>query len=84
MAELEFGVTSAILVWDYDHLPEPIKEFMEVNNIRNDDIDWIALRPKIYEHQYINWLEEPQFGCYRVEERPIGVLGYTLVLGYHA
>ena len=81
---VEFGVESAICIWDYDHLPPELKEFMEEQNIRKDDLDWIAIRPAIYKDQYINFLEEPNFGCYKVEEFPIGTIGYTMVLGYHS
>lgn len=80
--KLEFGLDKAIFVWDYDHLPDEIKKFMEEQQIPNDDIDWIAIKPEIYE--WVNWLEEPIFGCCSVKEYPLGTMGHKLVLGYHS
>jgi len=81
---MEFGVESAICVWDYQHLPLSIKEFLKQEGISTCDADWFALKPAIYRDDYISWLEEPQFGCCLVQEHPIGTSGYTLVVGYHA
>jgi hypothetical protein len=81
---MELGVESAICVWDYDHLPESIKDFLKQEAISTDDADWFALKPAIYQDDYIPWLEEPQFGCCLVQEHPIGTIGYTLVVGYHS
>jgi len=81
---MEVGVESAICIWDYKHLPQCIKDFMKQESISVDDADWFALKPAIYQDDYISWLEEPQFGCYLVQEYPIGTIGYTLIVGHHA
>ena len=81
---MDIGVERAICIWDYDRLPECIKDFMKDEAISVDDADWFALKPAIYEDDYIPWLEEPAFGCCLVHEHPIGKLGYTLVVGYHS
>ena len=80
----DIGVDSAICIWDYEHLPQEIKDFMRDESISTDDADWFALRPNIYADDYIPWLEEPQFGCCLVQEYVIGTIGYTLIVGYHA
>ena len=81
---LELGVESAICIWDWDHLPDCVKEHMIATHISTSDLDWIALLPKIYEDHFLPWLECPSFGCCRVDSYPIGKLGYTLVVGYHS
>lgn len=81
---MEFGVESAICIWDYYHLPEPLKEFLREESISVNGADWFALRPAIYDEDYIPWLEEPNFGCCLVQEHPVGTLGYTLIVGYHS
>jgi len=81
---LNIGVEFAICIWDYQHLPECLKEFLKQEGISTDDADWFAIKPPIYQNDYISWLEEPQFGCCLVQEHPIGTGGHTLVVGYHA
>ena len=78
-----FLTNNAILIWDYNHLPEEIKTFMEIHDVSRDDLDWIALKPMIYKDKFINWLEEPAFGCCDVSEIPFSN-EYIMVLGYHA
>ena len=81
---MDIGVENAISIWNYEHLPEFIKEFMKEGNISIDDADWFALKPSVYKNDYIPWLEEPQFGCCAVDEYPMGDSGDTLVVGYHS
>jgi hypothetical protein len=81
---IDVGVDRAICVWDYDNCPDAIKEFMKEQRIDRDDIDWIAIVPKIYSERWINWLEEPIFGCCYVHQCEIGTIGYTLHVGYHS
>ena len=81
---LDIGLESAICIWNYQHLPECLKEFLKQEGISTDDADWFAIKPPIYQNDYISWLEEPQFGCCLVQEHPIGTGGHTLVVGYHA
>ena len=84
MVDFESIIGNAIIVWDYAHLPEIIKKFMEENNISNDDLDWIAIVDPAYKDMYIHWLECPAFGCFDVSNYPIGSMGHTLILGYHS
>ena len=74
---------STICIWDYWHLPQQIKDFLEKEQITTDDVDWFAVRPAVYKDQWILWLEMPAFGCYKVEEYPLNKEGDVLVVGYH-
>ena len=49
-----FPTNNAILIWDYNRLPEEIKTFMETHDVSRDDLDWIALKPMIYKDEFIN------------------------------
>jgi hypothetical protein len=82
--KLEFGLDKAIFIWSYDNLPDEIKVFMQSSLISNSDLDWVAILPKIYDQEYIPWLECPSFGCCRVIMHPIGTVGDMLVMGYHS
>jgi hypothetical protein len=82
--KLEFGLDKAIFVWTYDTLPAEIKEYMKANNIPEGDLDYIAIVPKIYKDEYIQWLDAPAFGCCAVNRIPIGSRGEEMILGYHA
>lgn len=84
MKERTIGVESAICVWDWENCPNEVKEYMREKNISPDDLDWIALVPRIYDNKWVNWLEEPIFGCFKVVRCPVGSLGYTLIAGYHS
>ncbi|MFA5745790.1 MAG: hypothetical protein WCX79_00730 [Candidatus Paceibacterota bacterium] len=72
-----------ICVWNYANLPDPIKSWMEKEHIARDDLDWIALVPPCYSDVWINWLEEPVFGCCSVKTYDFGK-DHNLVFGYHA
>ncbi len=79
----DIDVTKGICVWNYENLPETIKDFMEGENITKDDLDWIALVSPCYSDMWIDWLDGPSFGCcdvigYKFKE------DYKLVCGYHA
>jgi len=74
---------STICIWDYWHLPQRIKDFLEKEQITTDDVDWFAIRPAVYEDDYIPWLEMPAFGCCKVKEYPLNKEGDVLVVGYH-
>ena len=84
MSDLDLNLESAIIIWSYDHCPDVLKKYMKLAHLHNDDLDWIAVRPPVYENDYINWLEMPAFGCCKVEEHKLNEKGTTLVLGYHA
>ncbi len=73
---------NAIIVWDSDHIPDIIKEVMDVYNIRDDDLDWVAFVPPMYAEQYIGWLESPSFGCCSVEHYMVGDV--AVYFGYHS
>jgi len=55
---------------------------MNVRNIRDDDLDWIAFVPPIYTNKYISWLESPSFGCCSIERCTVG--NASLYFGYHS
>jgi hypothetical protein len=74
---------STICIWDYWHLPQWIKDFLEKEQITTDDVDWFAIRPSVYKDDYIPWLEMPAFGCCKVKEYPLNKEGDVLVVGYH-
>ena len=81
---LDIVLTKTICVWDYNHLPNCLKNYIDEKCISTSDLDWIALRPSIYDEEYIPWLSEPYFGCCEVKEHPIDKIRCTLILGYHA
>jgi hypothetical protein len=74
---------NCICVWNYANLPDPIKSWMVKEQVTNDDLDWIAMVPPCYKDEYINWLEEPAFGCCSVNTYAFGE-NYSLVFGYHS
>ena len=83
MTNLPIDPKSTICIWDYRHLPQWIKDFLEKEQITTDDVDWFAVRPAAYKDHYISWLGEPAFGCCDVEEYPLNEEGDVLVVGYH-
>lgn len=82
--KLSFLVGSGIWVWDWNNLPQEIKDWMKENGCSSDDLDWIAIVPPAYKGQYINWLEEPHFGCCQVDTYNLSPEGHELILGYHS
>ena len=83
MIKLTIDPKSTIYIWDYWHLPQQIKNFLEKEQIATDDVDWFAVRPAVYKDYYALWLEMPAFGYYKVEEYPLNEEGDVLVVGYH-
>ena len=81
---LEGEIGEGIVVWDYDHLPEPVKTWMCEQKISTCDLDWIAILPPSYDNQYISWLTQPAFGCSDVQDYALSKDGYRLIVGYHA
>jgi len=81
---LDFPIGPAIWVWDYDHLPEAVRSWMKEQDCSFDDLDWVAIVPPEYKDQYINWLEEPVFGCCSVHRLPLSPEGHEIVMGYHS
>lgn len=78
----ELPTANCICVWNYDNLPQSIKEWMKKEQIANDDLDWVAMVPICYHNEYINWLEEPIFGCCSVKTYAFDE-EHNLVFGYH-
>jgi len=74
---------NCIRVWNYDHLPRPIKEWMEREQVTRDDLDWIAMVSSCYKDRWIGWLGEPAFGCCSVKTYAFDE-EHNLVFGYHA
>lgn len=81
---LDFPIGPAIWVWDYNHLPDVLKCWMNEHDMTVDDIDWIAVVPPEYKDDYINWLEEPIFGCYKVDNKELSPEGHRIIAGYHS
>lgn len=81
---LDFPIGPAIWVWDYDHIPEAVRLWMKEQDCSFDDLDWIAIIPPEYKDYYINWLEEPVFGCCSVHRLPLSPEGHEIVMGYHS
>jgi hypothetical protein len=84
MATISFDLGSAICIWDWDHLPKEIKEWIDEQGIDPSDCDWIAVVPPEYKDKYISWLNEPYFSSCVVKTYDLSPEGYTLVMGYHA
>ncbi|MCK9592840.1 MAG: hypothetical protein M0Q91_12625 [Methanoregula sp.] len=84
MTTISFDLGSAICIWDWDHMPTELKEWIGELEIDPCDCDWIAVVPPEYKDQYISWLDEPYFGCCVVKTCELSPMGYTLVMRYHA
>lgn len=56
-------MTKPIKVWRFDEAPSKYRKLFD-----QDDADWLALVPKkIYDKEYLGWLDGPHFGCRKVE-----------------
>ena len=79
----ELPTTNCICVWNYDNLPQAIKNWMKMEKVTISDLDWVAMVPLTYKDVYTPWLEESVFGCYSVKTYAFNE-EHNLVFRYHS
>ena len=71
----------AILVWRFEDAP---KEFRDLSDNGGDE-DWVALVPPCLVGEWISWLDNDAFGCYKVlDMKHPSLPGYSVRIGCHA